>query len=121
MWFDEVEIFFYEFGYGLYGLLMQIKYFNFFGVDGLCDYIEFLVQILEYWVGVLEMLVEYVLYNEIGEVILFELIEKMCEVLNYNQGFCIIEFIVVLLLDFVWYNFSYDEVMVIIDVCVFEQ
>lgn len=121
MRFDEVETFFHEFGHGLHGLLTQIKYSNFSGVDGPRDYTEFPAQILEHWAGAPEMLAEYALHNETGEAIPLELIEKMREASNHNQGFRTTEFIAASLLDLNWHNLSLEEAMAITDARAFEQ
>nr|WP_070960845.1 M3 family metallopeptidase [Hyphomonas sp. Mor2] len=121
MRFDEVETFFHEFGHGLHGLLTQIKYSNFSGVDGPRDYTEFPAQILEHWAGAPEMLAEYALHYETGEAIPLELIEKMREASNHNQGFRTTEFIAASLLDLAWHNLSLEEAMAITDARAFEQ
>ncbi|MEM1391048.1 MAG: M3 family metallopeptidase, partial [Pseudomonadota bacterium] len=48
MRFAEVETLFHEYGHGLHGLLTQVKYPTFSGVDGPRDYTEFPAQILEH-------------------------------------------------------------------------
>ena len=121
MRFDEVETFFHEFGHGLHGLLTQIKYSSFSGVDGPRDYTEFPAQILEHWAGAPEMLAEYALHYETGEPIPAELIAKMREASNHNQGFRTTEFIAASLLDLNWHTLSYDEAMAITDARTFEQ
>lgn len=121
MRFDEVETFFHEFGHGLHGLLTQIKYSNFSGVDGPRDYTEFPAQILEHWAGAPEMLAEYALHYETGEALPLELIEKMREASNHNQGFRTTEFIAASLLDLNWHMLSHDEAMAITDARAFEQ
>lgn len=119
--FGEVETFFHEFGHGLHGLLTQIKYSNFSGVDGPRDYTEFPAQILEHWAGAPEMLAEYALHYETGEAIPLELIEKMREASNHNQGFRTTEFIAASLLDLNWHMLSHDDAMAITDARAFEQ
>ncbi|MCR9268970.1 MAG: M3 family metallopeptidase [Henriciella sp.] len=119
--FSEVETFFHEFGHGLHGLLTQIKYSEFSGVDGPRDYTEFPAQILEHWAGEEEMLAEYALHYETGEPIPVELIEKMREASNHNQGFRTTEFIAAALLDLAWHRLSHDEAMAITDARAFEK
>ncbi len=121
MRFDEVETLFHEFGHGLHGLITQIKYENFSGVDGPRDYTEFPAQILEHWAGAPEMLAEYALHYETGEPIPLELIEKMREASNHNQGFRTTEFIAASLLDLNWHNLTHAEAMAITDARAFEQ
>lgn len=119
--FSEVETFFHEFGHGLHGLLTQIKYSEFSGVDGPRDYTEFPAQILEHWAGEPEMLAEYALHYETGAPIPLELIEKMREASNHNQGFRTTEFIAASLLDLAWHRLSHDEALAITDARAFEK
>lgn len=74
---DEVEIMFYEFGYVLYGMLIKCNYKGVFGISVVQDFVEFFLQIMEYWVVEFEVLKFYVKYYEIREVILDELIMKI--------------------------------------------
>lgn len=120
MRFDEVETLFHEFGHGLHGLLTQIKYSSFSGVDGPRDYTEFPAQILEHWAGAPEMLASYAKHYKTGEPIPMELITKMREASNHNQGFRTTEFIAASLLDLAWHDLSYDEAMAITDARAFE-
>jgi len=120
MRFDEVSTLFHEFGHGLHGLLTQVKYSTFSGVDGPRDYTEFPAQMLEHWASAPEMLSEYALHNETGEVIPLELIDRMNEASNHNQGFATTEFIAASLLDLNWHNLTYDEAMAITDARAFE-
>ena len=121
MRYDEVETLFHEFGHGLHGLITQMKYDNFSGVDGPRDYTEFPAQILEHWAGEAEMLNSYALHYETGEPIPLELVEKMREASNHNQGFKTTEFIAASLLDLNWHNLSAEEAMAITDAREFEK
>ncbi len=121
MRFGEVETLFHEFGHGLHGLITQIKYENFSGVDGPRDYTEFPAQILEHWAGAPEMLNSYALHYETGEAIPLELIEKMRAASNHNQGFRTTEFIAAALLDLNWHNLTLEEAMAITDARTFEK
>ncbi|MEM9053943.1 MAG: M3 family metallopeptidase [Pseudomonadota bacterium] len=120
MRFGEVETLFHEYGHGLHGLLTQMKYPEFSGVDGPRDYTEFPAQILEHWAGAPEMLAEYALHYETGEPIPTELIDKMNEAANHNQGFRTTEFIAASLLDLAWHTLTYEEAMTITDAREFE-
>ena len=73
MRFDEVETLFHEFGHGLHGLLTQMRYENFSGVDGPRDYTEFPAQIMEHWAGQQQVLADYATHYESDEVIPTEL------------------------------------------------
>jgi peptidyl-dipeptidase Dcp len=121
MRFDEVETLFHEFGHGLHGLLTQIDYPTFSGVDGPSDYTEFPAQILEHWASQPEMLEIYARHHKTGEVIPAELIEKMNTASTFNQGFRTTEFIAASLLDLAWHNLSHEEAMAITDARAFEK
>ncbi|GGB70386.1 MULTISPECIES: M3 family metallopeptidase [Henriciella] len=121
MRFDEVTTLFHEFGHGLHGLLTQIRYQNFSGVDGPRDYTEFPAQILEHWASAPEVLEDYAKHYQTGETIPLELIERMNEAANHNQGFATTEYIAASLLDLNWHMLSYDEAMAIEDARAFEK
>ena len=121
MRFDEVETLFHEFGHGLHGLLTQIDYARFSGVDGPRDYTEFPAQILEHWAGQPQMLEIYAHHYETGEVIPTELIDRMNEASTFNQGFKTTEYIAASLLDLSWHNLTYEEAMAITDARAFEE
>ena len=121
MRFDEVETLFHEFGHGLHGLMTQIRYENFSGVDGPRDYTEFPAQILEHWASQEQMLAEYAKHHETGEVIPSELIEKMRNASTFNQGFKTTEFIAASLLDLAWHNLTPEEAAKITDARAFEK
>ncbi len=121
MRFDEVETLFHEFGHGLHGLMTQIRYENFSGVDGPRDYTEFPAQILEHWAGQEEMLADYAKHTKTGEVIPAELIEKMRNASTFNQGFKTTEFIAASLLDLAWHRLTPEEAAQITDAEAFER
>ncbi|MEL6475403.1 MAG: M3 family metallopeptidase [Pseudomonadota bacterium] len=121
MRFSEVETLFHEFGHGLHGLLTQIRYERFSGVDGPRDYTEFPAQILEHWAGQDEMLNSYAKHYETGEVIPADLIEKLEAAANHNQGFRTTEFIAASLLDLAWHSLTEEEAMAITDARAFEK
>jgi len=119
--FNEVETLFHEFGHGLHGLLTQIKYSTFSGVDGPRDYTEFPAQILEHWAGDPEVLAVYARHNKTGEIIPQELVDKMNAASNFNQGFKTTEFIAASLLDLRWHMLTPEEAAKITDARAFEQ
>ncbi len=121
MRFDEVETLFHEFGHGLHGLMTQIRYENFSGVDGPRDYTEFPAQILEHWASQEQVLAEYAKHHETGEVIPTDLIEKMRNASTFNQGFKTTEFIAASLLDLAWHNLTPEQAAAITDARAFER
>ena len=96
MRFGEVSTLFHEFGHGLHGLLSQIDYQTFSGVDGPRDYTEFPAQIMEHWASETAVLNEYATHHETGEVIPQELVDKMKNAATFNGGFRTTEFVCLL-------------------------
>ncbi len=121
MRFSEVETLFHEFGHGLHGLMTQIDYPTFSGVDGPRDYTEFPAQILEHWTSQPQMLEIYARHYETGEVIPTDLVERLLAASNHNQGFATTEYVAASLLDMRWHMLSYDEAMQITDAKAFED
>ena len=121
MRFSDVETLFHEFGHGLHGLMTQIDYPMFSGVDGPRDYTEFPAQILEHWTSQPEMLELYARHYQTGEVIPSELVERMLAAGNHNQGFATTEYIAASLLDLRWHMLSSEEAAKITDARAFEK
>ena len=121
MRFSDVETLFHEFGHGLHGLMTQIDYPTFSGVDGPRDYTEFPAQILEHWVSQPEMLEMYATHYETGEVIPAALVEKIRLAKNHNQGFYTTEYVAASLLDLAWHSLTAEEAAKITDARAFEK
>ena len=121
MRYSDVETLFHEFGHALHGLMTQIDYPTFSGVDGPRDYTEFPAQILEHWVSQPEMLAMYAKHYQTGEVIPIELVEKIRAAANHNQGFYTTEYVAASLLDLAWHSLSVEEAQQITDARAFER
>ena len=121
MRYSDVETLFHEFGHGLHGLMTQIDYPTFSGVDGPRDYTEFPAQILEHWVSQPEMLEIYATHYETGEVIPTALVEKIRLAANHNQGFYTTEYVAASLLDLAWHSLTSEEAATITDARAFEK
>jgi len=121
MRYSDVETLFHEFGHALHGLMTQIDYPTFSGVDGPRDYTEFPAQILEHWVSQPEMLAMYAKHYQTGEVIPIELVEKIRVAANHNQGFKTTEYVAASLLDLAWHSLSVEEAQQITEARAFER
>ncbi len=121
MRFSEVKTLFHEFGHGLHGLMTQIDYPTFSGVDGPRDYTEFPAQILEHWPSEPQMLELYARHYETGDIIPADLVERMLAAANHNQGFATTEYIAASLLDLRWHMLSSTEAAAITDAAEFER
>ncbi|HNP63354.1 MAG TPA: M3 family metallopeptidase [Woeseiaceae bacterium] len=121
MRFSEVETLFHEFGHGLHGLLTQVDYPLFSGVDGPRDYTEFPAQILEHWAAEPEMLAMFARHYKTGDVIPLNLVERMRVASNFNNGFTTTEYIAASLLDLRWHMLTSEEAAKITDARAFEE
>jgi len=107
---DEVRTVFHEFGHGLHGLLANSTYKRFSGTSVLRDFVEFPSQIMENWAFHPEVLKTYALHDETGEPLPDELIERLKNVVMFNQGFRTTEYTAAALLDMDWHSLETDEI-----------
>ncbi|MFP4449131.1 MAG: M3 family metallopeptidase [Bacteroidales bacterium] len=93
---DETETLFHEFGHALDGLFNTNKYPR---TSIPRDFVELPSQIMEHWVSQEKVLEDYARHYETDEVIPDELVQKMEESQNFNQGFETVEYLAASLLD----------------------
>ncbi|MCQ2183825.1 MAG: M3 family metallopeptidase [Bacteroidales bacterium] len=135
---DEVETMFHEFGHALHGLLSQCRYFTTSGTNVARDFVELPSQINENWAFKEEVLATYARHYLTGEVIPADLVSKLIESGNFNQGFTTTELCAASILDMNWHTLTsvyvpasspvasqkvcpYDASLRMIDPILFEQ
>ena len=96
---DEVETLFHEFGHGLHGLLTRCNYAGVSGTSVARDFVELPSQIMEHWSMHPDVLKMYAVNYKTGEVIPDELIEKISQASNFNNGFVTTELVAAAILD----------------------
>jgi len=101
---DEVETMFHEFGHALHGLLTQCNYVTLSGTNVARDFVELPSQILENWAFEPEVLQLYAKHYQTGEIIPTELINKIQNAINFNQGFMTTELVAAAILDMNWHD-----------------
>ncbi len=97
--FDEMTTFFHEFGHALHGLLANTHYKRLSGTNVTWDFVELPSQIMENWARHPEVLKMFAKHYETGETIPDELIEKIKNSGNFNQGFATVEYLASAFLD----------------------
>lgn len=97
--FDEVTTFFHEFGHALHGLLSNVQYKSLAGTAVPRDFVELPSQIMENWATEPEVLKQYAIHYQTGEVIPDALIEKLKNSGTFGQGFGTTEYLAASLLD----------------------
>lgn len=115
---DEVTTLFHEFGHGLHGLLSNTTYNGLSGTAVSRDFVELPSQILEHWALHPEVLKMYAKHYQTGEVISDELITKIQDAANFNQGFQTTELVAAAILDMNWHTMTEGKN---IDVQAFEK
>lgn len=107
---DQVETLFHEFGHGMHGMLSNINYNGLSGTSVYRDFVELPSQIYEHWAFHPDVLKLYAKHYITGEVIPDELIEKLKEAENFNQGFTTTELVAAAILDMKWHVLTeHDE------------
>ncbi|MBN1163276.1 MAG: M3 family metallopeptidase [Candidatus Krumholzibacteriota bacterium] len=107
--YDEVLTLFHEFGHGLHGLFSNCTYRRLSGTEVATDFVELPSQIMENWVSEPEMLALYAKHYRTGEVIPWELVEKMKKASHFNQGFALTEYLAASFLDMDWHTVTGTE------------
>jgi peptidyl-dipeptidase Dcp len=97
--FDEMRTFFHEFGHALHGLLADTHYQSLSGTNTPTDFVELPSQVMENWAQHPDVLKMFAVHYETGDTIPDELITKIMESSNFNQGFATVEFLASALLD----------------------
>ena len=91
--FTDAVTLFHEFGHGLHGLLSDTRYPSLAGTSVDRDFVEFPAQILEHWLSQPEVLERFALHHETGEPMPPELLERVLDATQFNQGFATVEFL----------------------------
>ena len=111
MTFSEVTTMFHEFGHAAHGLFSDVKYPSLAGTATARDFVEFPSQAHEDWNIEPTVLANYAKHYKTGEPIPKELLDKVLESQNFNQGFGTTEYLAAALLDMEWHSFGADKVV----------
>jgi peptidyl-dipeptidase Dcp len=104
--FDNASTLLHEFGHALHGLLSDVTYESLSGTSVPRDFVEFPSQMMEHWLGEPEVLRSFAKHHETGEVIPDELIQKINDAAQFNQGFATIEYLAASYLDMAWHTLT---------------
>ena len=94
---DDAETLFHEFGHALHSLSSTVAYptLN----SGVRDYTELQSQVLERWLSTDEVINRFLVHYETGEPMPAELITKIKNAANFNEGFRTTEYLASALVD----------------------
>ena len=108
--FDNVTTLFHEMGHAVHGLFSDVKYPSQSGTSVPRDFVEFPSTFEEDWAIQPEVLKNYAVLYETGEPIPQELLDKVIEARNFNQGFDTQEYLAATMLDLEWHLLDTDEI-----------
>lgn len=108
--FDNVTTMFHEMGHAVHGLLSDVKYPSQGGTSVPRDFVEFPSTFEEDWAIQPEILENYAVHYETGEPIPQDLLDKVIEASNFNQGFDTQEYLAATMLDMEWHLLGTDEI-----------
>ncbi len=103
---EEVLTLFHEFGHALHGLLSRCTYQKLAGTNVARDFVELPSQIMENWAKEPAVLKMYARHYQTGEPIPDELIEKIKNTSQFNQGFETVEYLAASFLDMDWHTLT---------------
>jgi peptidyl-dipeptidase Dcp len=102
--FNEVTTLFHEFGHGLHGMLANTRYPSLSGTSVYWDFVELPSQIMENWCFEKEALELFAKHYQTGETIPMELVQKIKESANFQEGMATLRQISFGLLDMSWHG-----------------
>ena len=101
---NEVVTMFHEFGHALHGLFSSVTYPRFSGTSVPRDFVEYPSQVHEMWATWPEVLANYAVHYETGEPIPQELLDRVRESEQFNQGFAQTEYLAAAMVDQAWHQ-----------------
>lgn len=107
---NEVTTMFHEFGHALHGLFSDVSYPRFAGTSVPRDFVEYPSQVHEMWVTWPEILANYAVHFETGEPIPQELLDRVREAEQFNQGFAQTEYLAAAIIDQAWHQLSAEDI-----------
>ncbi|HZE37279.1 MAG TPA: M3 family metallopeptidase [Stackebrandtia sp.] len=108
--FTEVTTLFHEFGHALHGLFSDVNYPRFTGTSVPRDFVEFPSQVNEMWSTWPRVLTHFARHHETGEAMPSELVDKLLQTQQFNEGFATTEYLEAALLDQAWHTLSPAQV-----------
>ncbi|MCM2563521.1 M3 family metallopeptidase [Lutimaribacter sp. EGI FJ00015] len=97
--YDDARTLFHEFGHALHQMLSNVTYESISGTSVARDFVELPSQLYEHWLEVPEVLREFATHVETGEPMPAEMLDKVLEAANFDQGFQTVEYVASALVD----------------------
>ena len=107
---DEVTTMFHEFGHALHGMFSDVEYPSFSGTSVPRDFVEYPSQVNEMWATWPSILENYALHYETGERIPQELLDRVLEAEQFNEGYRTTEYLAASILDMCYHKLPAEEI-----------
>jgi len=107
---SEVTTMFHEFGHALHGLFSNVTYPRFAGTSVPRDFVEYPSQVHEMWVTWPEILANYAVHYETGEPIPQDLLDRVRDAAQFNQGFEQTEYLAASIVDQAWHQLPVEDI-----------
>lgn len=117
---DEVTTMFHEFGHAVHGLFSDVTYPSVAATAVPRDFVEYPSQINEMWVTWPSILANYAIHYETGEQIPQELLDRVIEASQFNEGFRSTEYLAASILDMCYHTLTAPELPAAVDILEFE-
>ncbi|MFU8877639.1 MAG: M3 family metallopeptidase [Wenzhouxiangellaceae bacterium] len=121
MTFDEVTTMFHEFGHALHGMFSDVTYPSLAGTSVPRDFVEYPSQVNEMWADWPSVLENYALHFETGERIPQELLDRVIEAQQFNEGYRTTEYLAASILDMCYHTLPAEQIPGADDILAFEQ
>lgn len=108
--FTEVTTLFHEFGHALHGMFSDVNYPSLSGTSVPRDFVEYPSQVNEMWATWPEVLANYARHDETDEPMPVDLLERVLEAENFNQGYATTEYLAASIIDQALHQLGPDEV-----------
>jgi Zn-dependent oligopeptidase len=119
--FNEVTTLFHEFGHALHGILADGEYESLSGTSVFWDFVELPSQLMENWCYEKECLDLFAHHYQTGEVIPFDLVQKIKESANFLSAYQTVRQVSLGMLDMAWHTLTEIETQQKLNVSEFEN
>ncbi|WP_209598602.1 M3 family metallopeptidase [Ruegeria sp. HKCCSP351] len=102
--YDDARTLFHEFGHALHQMLSNVTYESISGTSVARDFVELPSQLYEHWLEVPEVLAEFATHAETNEPMPKEMLEKVLNAANFDQGFQTVEYVASALVDLAFHD-----------------
>ncbi len=97
--YDDARTLFHEFGHALHQMLSDVRYESISGTSVARDFVELPSQLFEHWLEVPEVLQEFATHAETGQPMPKQMLDKVLEAANFDQGYQTVEYVASALVD----------------------